>query len=205
MMVDGPLSLPKWRISQCFHHKRLLSRDYITCLLKQFGLKPGMQIFISKRDSFAHNFKRRREEWRKKNKSMSIQSRKGSTPYVYCLNKHTFTEWNILNHVICFPKSSFLWNTARTSVIPALSGLHHCLAKVSTHTDEVIDVQMHCSCCHRGSRPVCFPNNPFYLCACLRASAQILFTWMTIPGWNKIRSKEKWKWIKEAIHLTFFK
>lgn len=62
IMVDGPLSLPKWRISQCFHHKSLLSRDYITCLLKQFGLKPGMQIFISKRGSFAHNFKRREEE-----------------------------------------------------------------------------------------------------------------------------------------------
>lgn len=30
IMVDGLLSLPKWRIYQCFHHKRLLSRDYIT-------------------------------------------------------------------------------------------------------------------------------------------------------------------------------
>lgn len=145
---------------------------------------------------------------KEKKKSMSIQSSKGSAPYLYCLNKHTFTEWNILNHVSLqnrFPKSSFLQNTAGVSLIPALSGLHHCLAKVSTHTDEVIDVQMHCSCCHRGSKPACFPNNPFYLCACLRASAQMLFTWMTTPRWNKIRSKGKGKWIKEAIHLTFFK
>lgn len=113
-----------------------------------------------------------------KNKSMSIQSRKGSTPYLYCLNKHTFPDWNILNHASLqnpFPKSSFLWNTACLLVIPALSELHHCLAKVSTHTAEVADVQMPCSCCHRGSKPVCFfSNNPFYLCGCLRANAQII-------------------------------
>lgn len=34
---------------------------------------------------------------------MSIQSRKGSTAYLYCLNKHTFTDQNILNH-ISFPQ-----------------------------------------------------------------------------------------------------
>lgn len=164
-----------------------------------------MQIFISKRDTFPHNFKRRGEEWREKNKSMSIQSRKGSTPYLYCLNNNTFTHWNIPNHASLqnpFLKSSFLWNTARMSVIPALGELHHCLANTPCWSYWCADAD---SCCHRGSKPACFPNNPFYLCACLRANAQMLFTWMTTPGWNKIRSKGKWKWIKEAIHLTFFK
>lgn len=103
---------------------------------------------------------------------MSIQSRRASTPYLYCLNKHTLTDWNILNCVNLqnsFPKSSFLWSAVCMLLIPALSELHHYLAKVSTYTDEVADVQMHCSCCHRGSEPVCFPNNPFYLCTCLCA------------------------------------
>lgn len=139
---------------------------------------------------------------------MSIQSRRASTPYLYCLNKHTLTDWNILNCVNLqnsFPKSSFLWSAVCMLLIPALSELHHYLAKVSTYIDEVADVQMHCSCCHRGSKPVCVFPIIHFTCALVyvHTNAQILFTWMTTPGRNKIRSKGKWKWIKEPIHLTF--
>lgn len=43
------------------------------------------------------------------------------------------------------------------------------------------------------------------VCICVHTNAHTLFTWRTMPGWNKNSSKRKWKAIKEPIHLTFKK
>lgn len=172
-----------------------------------------MQIFISKRDSFAHNFKIRGEEWGEKiNQCLYSQRKSLHLSYTACLNKHT---WYILFQTetsLTMPAhTTFFWNQdpyekmyvcqqlqPKVNLTPSCQNLCTLMMLLTCRCTAPTVTKTHVS---RLVHPA--------LCTCAQVCAPVLactqmhrYSSLGRLHQDAIRRAQKWKAITEAIHLT---